>query len=100
MTATKLHAEPLPTPSHAHRASPAPTTDEIRRCVEILESFVDDRVRLSDVPEDVRVALLKAAGRVSRPMRYEQVRAAKAFRRIERKAQKEADRETRAATEI
>jgi NAD(P)-dependent dehydrogenase (short-subunit alcohol dehydrogenase family) len=76
------------------------TTDEIRRCVEILESFVDDRVRLSDVPEDVRVALLKAAGRVSRPMRYEQVRAAKAFRRIERKAQKEADRETRAATEI
>jgi NAD(P)-dependent dehydrogenase (short-subunit alcohol dehydrogenase family) len=33
-------------------------------------------------------------------MRFEQVRAAKAFRRIERKEQREADRETRAATEI
>ncbi len=33
-------------------------------------------------------------------MRFEQVRAAKAFRRIERKEKRDADKETRAATEI
>jgi NAD(P)-dependent dehydrogenase (short-subunit alcohol dehydrogenase family) len=81
-------------------SSPAATPEELRRCVEILESFVEDRARLSVVPEEVRLALIRAAGRVSRPMRFEQVRAAKAFRRIERKEQREADRETRAATEI
>jgi NAD(P)-dependent dehydrogenase (short-subunit alcohol dehydrogenase family) len=76
------------------------TPDEVRRCVEVLESFVFDRARLSNVPNDVRLALLRAAGRVSRPMRFEQVRAAKAFRRVERKEKRDADRETRAATEI
>ena len=76
------------------------TLEELGRCVEILEAFVADRVRLSEVPEEIRLALIRAAGRVSRPMRFEQVRAAKAFRRIERREQREADRETRAATEI
>jgi NAD(P)-dependent dehydrogenase (short-subunit alcohol dehydrogenase family) len=96
----------LPPPlldSMPHPAPPPPpiaTVDEVRRCVEILESFVAARVRLSEVPVNVRVALLKAAGRVSRPMRFEQVRAAKEFRRTERKAQKAADREVRAGTEI
>jgi NAD(P)-dependent dehydrogenase (short-subunit alcohol dehydrogenase family) len=74
--------------------------EELARCLEILESFVLDRARLWEVPEEIRIALIRAAGRVSRPMRFEQVRAAKAFRRIERKAQREADRETRAVTEI
>ena len=76
------------------------THDELKRCIEILESIVDDRSRLADVPPHLRVALLQAAGRVSRPVRHEMVRAAKAFRKIERKGRKEADRETRAATEI
>jgi NAD(P)-dependent dehydrogenase (short-subunit alcohol dehydrogenase family) len=83
----------LPQPSVA-------TPEELTRCIEILEAFVADRVYLSMLPEDVRIALLSAAGRVSRPMRFEQVRAAKAFRRIERKGQRDADRETRASTEI
>ena len=81
-------------------APPVATPEELGRCVEILEAFVADRVRLSEVPEEIRLALIRAAGRVSRPMRFEQVRAAKAFRRIERKEQREADREARAATEI
>lgn len=68
--------------------------------MEILEALVADRVRLSELPEELRLALLRAAGRVSRPMRCEQVRAAKAFRRIERKGRRDADREARAATEI
>jgi NAD(P)-dependent dehydrogenase (short-subunit alcohol dehydrogenase family) len=79
---------------------PVATVEELGRCVEILEAFVADRARLSEVPEEIRLALIRAAGRVSRPMRCEQVRAAKAFRRIERKERQNADRETRAATEI
>jgi len=76
------------------------TREELARCLEILEALVEDRARLSEVPEEIRIALLRAAGRVSRPMRFEQVRAAKAFRRVERRAQRDADRDTRAATEI
>jgi len=79
---------------------PVATPEELHRCIEILEAFVDDRARLSELPEAVRIKMIQAAGRVSRPMRFEQVRAAKAFRRIERKGQRDADRETRAATEI
>jgi NAD(P)-dependent dehydrogenase (short-subunit alcohol dehydrogenase family) len=79
---------------------PVATREELRRCLEILEAFVDDRARLAEVPDDVRLPLLCAAGRVSRPTRVEQVRAAKAFRRIERKAKQTADREARAGTEI
>src|SRR5580700_8412821 len=94
MTATVRDLDP------DRRPAPVATADELRRCVDILEAFVLDRARLSEVPEETRIALLRAAGRVSRPMRFEQVRAAKAYRRIERKEQREADRETRAATEI
>ena len=88
-------ALPVPTETKTE-ATPA----ELARCLEILEAFVEDRARLSSVPEELRIALIRAAGRVSRPMRFEQVRAAKAFRKIERKAQRDADRGTRALTEI
>jgi NAD(P)-dependent dehydrogenase (short-subunit alcohol dehydrogenase family) len=74
--------------------------EELRRCVEILASFVEDRGRLATIPTELRVALLSTAGRVSRPMRDERVRAAKAFRRIKRKEDREADRDVRGATEI
>ncbi len=95
MTARLRDAELTPPPP-----PPVATPEELRRCIEILEAFVLDRVRLSEMPDEVRLALIRAAGRVSRPMRFEQVRAAKAFRRTERKGQRDADRETRAATEI
>ena len=87
-------------PELPHVRRPVAAPEELVRCVAILEALVADRVRLSEVPEDLRIALLRAAGRLSRPMRFEQVRAAKAFRRIERKEQRDADRSVRAATEI
>src|SRR5205823_7717065 len=79
---------------------PLASNDEVRRCVEILEGFVADRTRLVHVPAELRVALLQAAGRISRPVRHEKQRASKAFRRVDRAHTKEADRAVRAGTEI
>ena len=66
----------------------------------LLESILEDRTLLSDMPDDLRVAFLIAAGRVSRPTRDENRNGAKAFRRIVRKKAQTHDREVRAATEI
>ena len=79
---------------------PAFTPEEIQRCVEILESVVKDRTRLVGVPDDLRIAFLIAAGRVSRPNRDENRSTAKAFRRITRKKSQDHDRAVRAATHI
>jgi NAD(P)-dependent dehydrogenase (short-subunit alcohol dehydrogenase family) len=76
------------------------TPEELQRCLEILESILDDRSRLSEMPDDLRVAFLVAAGRVSRPTRDENRKSAKAFRRIVRKKVLSHDREVRASTEI
>jgi NAD(P)-dependent dehydrogenase (short-subunit alcohol dehydrogenase family) len=45
------------------------TDEEMRRCVAILEDIVADSVILAQIPNDVRIALLKAAGLLSRPDR-------------------------------
>jgi NAD(P)-dependent dehydrogenase (short-subunit alcohol dehydrogenase family) len=79
---------------------PAITPEELQRCLEILESIRDDRTLLSDVPDELRVAFLIAAGRVSRPNRDDNRKGAKAFRRIVRKKAQAHDREVRASTEI
>jgi NAD(P)-dependent dehydrogenase (short-subunit alcohol dehydrogenase family) len=79
---------------------PAFTPEELQRCLVLLESILEDRTLLSDMPEDLRVAFLIAAGRVSRPTREENRHGAKAFRRIVRKKVLHHDREVRASTEI
>ncbi len=76
------------------------TPEELERCVALLKSIIEDRSRLSDMPDALRVAFLVAAGRVSRPTRDETRKSAKAFRRIIRKKAQGHDREVRAATEI
>ncbi|HEX7664248.1 MAG TPA: SDR family NAD(P)-dependent oxidoreductase, partial [Polyangiaceae bacterium] len=76
------------------------TPDDIARAIRTLEAIVDDRTELTKLTPDARMALLQAAGRLSRPTRHEQQRASKAFRVIRHKQEKAQDRETRAATEI
>ncbi len=73
---------------------------EIARVVAVLEGLVADRTRLTYLSREQRVALMIAAGRLSRPERHETVRLAKAFRRVQRKRNQDDDREVRAATEI
>src|SRR5438067_1290854 len=88
------------TPTSSDDSLDVPSPEDVARCVEILEAFVAERGLLAEVPRDLRQHLLQAAGRISRPMRHEKQRAAKAFRRVDRKEKKDADREARATTEI
>jgi NAD(P)-dependent dehydrogenase (short-subunit alcohol dehydrogenase family) len=74
--------------------------DELRRCIELLERLADQPTLVTEIPEQERVALLTAAGRVSRPTRHEKVRVAKAFRKVVRKRARAHDTEARAQTEI
>ena len=74
--------------------------DDIRRCLSVLEALVTDRTGLTDLDEPTRRALLIAAGRLSRPVRHEVVRTAKAFRRVEAKKKKNQDRVLRSETGI
>ncbi|HEX7600130.1 MAG TPA: oxidoreductase, partial [Polyangiaceae bacterium] len=74
--------------------------DDFLRATKVLEALAEDRTLLTGLDEPQRVALLIAAGRVSRPQRNEVVRTAKAFRRIARKNVQEADRDARASTGI
>jgi NAD(P)-dependent dehydrogenase (short-subunit alcohol dehydrogenase family) len=77
-----------------------PPSDALVGAIEFLESIVADRSILSVVPDELRVRLLTAAGRVSRPTRDENRKAAKAFRRIERKRSLDHDRDVRAQVDI
>lgn len=74
--------------------------EDVEKCLAVMQSLVDDRTRLNTLPDELRVALLTVAGRLSRPTRDESRKAAKAFRRIERKVAQTEDREARAGTEI
>src|SRR3954466_1936296 len=74
--------------------------EELARCIEILEQLVLDRTQLVTLSAEARVALLVAAGRLSRPTRHEGIRENKAFRRYSKKVAREEDRSARAETEI
>jgi NAD(P)-dependent dehydrogenase (short-subunit alcohol dehydrogenase family) len=76
------------------------TPEELDRCIEMLEAIVEKRSLLTTVPDDRRVRLLIAAGRVSRPTRDENRSVAKVFRRINRAKAQRHDRDVRDATEI
>lgn len=74
--------------------------EEARRALSVLETVISDRTAISELPDELRLAFLMAAGRVSRPTRDESIRSAKAFRRIVRGKKQEHDRDVRANTEI
>lgn len=74
--------------------------DLLRRCAALLEACVEDRGLLAAIPEDDRKRLLMAAGRLSRPMRAEKRKLARAFRRKERDDALAHDRAQTAETEI
>ncbi len=66
--------------------------DDIATCVRVLRAIEADRALLTRLSQDQRRELLTLAGLVSKPERHDMVRMAKAFRRAEREAAKEADR--------
>ena len=74
--------------------------DDIQNCIYLLERFALDGTRLANLPESQRVALMTAAGRLSRPDRDQQRKRAREKRRADRHATVRMERKARAATGI
>jgi NAD(P)-dependent dehydrogenase (short-subunit alcohol dehydrogenase family) len=78
----------------------APPDPSFIRAIELLEKCVEDRGALAAIPQELRVRLLTAAGRLSRPERDEARRLAKTFRKNDRQRVASEDREIIASAEI
>jgi len=74
--------------------------DEIQRCISTLESLVNDSEKLTHLPEQQRIDLMTAAGRLSRPHREEIKKRQKDVKLLKKKGKKEPERKARAATGI
>jgi len=82
-------------------ANPAPDTTlsdaDVRACMRVLRAIEADRSHLTRLTQEQRRELLTLAGLVAKPERHDLVKMAKAFRRAEREAAKELDRQVLAA---
>lgn len=76
------------------------SADQISLCIDILESLNQDTDQIYDIPKDQRLALLMAAGRLSRPDKEELNRRKKGARKIEKKKIQLKDKVARNATGI
>lgn len=74
--------------------------DDVRRATSLLEALVEDRSLLTELPEDARLALLEAVGRVATPEHSAERRLAKSVRRRRALAKRDHDRQARATTMI
>ena len=76
------------------------SSEEIEKCIVMLETLAKDTGELANLPEEQRIALLKAAGEISRPDRAERKKRNKAANKIKSLATLEKDRRARNATGI
>jgi NAD(P)-dependent dehydrogenase (short-subunit alcohol dehydrogenase family) len=67
--------------------------DDVRASLRVLRAIESDRSHLTRLSQEQRRELLTLAGLVAKPERHDLVRMAKAFRRAEREALKEHDRQ-------
>jgi NAD(P)-dependent dehydrogenase (short-subunit alcohol dehydrogenase family) len=74
-------------------AETALSDDDVRTCVRVLRAIEADRSHLTRLTREQRRELLTLAGLVAKPERHNLVRMAKAFRRAEREAARERDRQ-------
>ena len=72
----------------------------VRECVPVLEMLVENSELLAQLSEDERLALVRAAGQISRPDRREIKKRNKDRRRLKRLAVVEKEKRIRAATGI
>ncbi|MDE2491945.1 MAG: SDR family NAD(P)-dependent oxidoreductase [Elusimicrobia bacterium] len=87
-------------PTSSAPTRPAVTAEDARRAAEILEALLDRPELAVGLDDAARVRLLTAAGRLSRPSKFELKSMAKSRRKERRRTAKEGDRAARAATGI
>jgi NAD(P)-dependent dehydrogenase (short-subunit alcohol dehydrogenase family) len=76
------------------------SSEEIERCIAILESIGNSSQEYARLSEDQKIALLKAAGTISRPEREEKKKRAKERKKIAREMVVTKERLARASTGI
>lgn len=76
------------------------TSKDIESAITLLQSFVERSEQLTLLSEEQRVALLKAAGELSRPSREETRKRQKDVKKLRRQKVKEANKQARRATGI
>jgi NAD(P)-dependent dehydrogenase (short-subunit alcohol dehydrogenase family) len=76
------------------------SNEEIHRCIALLENFVENSTLLAHLSEEQRIALMTAAGRLSRPDRTEIRKRKRDIRQLERQMTVDCQRRARAATGI
>jgi NAD(P)-dependent dehydrogenase (short-subunit alcohol dehydrogenase family) len=69
------------------------SSEELSACLRVLKTIEADRGCLAQISREARRELLTLAGLVSKPERHDLVRMAKAFRRAERAAAQQQDRQ-------
>ena len=60
-----------------HKESETISSEEIEKCISVLERLVEDTDQIFDIPKDKRTALIKVSGQFSRPSREEFARRKK-----------------------
>jgi hypothetical protein len=80
--------------------SPNFTQEEIRACLDVLEGLAESTVELAHLSVEQRVALFKAAGKISRPYKDEIRKRKKDRLRLKRQNIAEHERKVRASTGI
>ena len=76
------------------------SSEEVEKCILLLEHLAKDAEQLANLPEQQRIALLKVAGGISRPDRGELKKRNKAAKKNQRLATREKDRCARNTTGI
>ncbi|CAG2532554.1 MULTISPECIES: SDR family NAD(P)-dependent oxidoreductase [Maribacter] len=74
--------------------------NEIESCIDILNRLVNDTNQIFEIPEDRRIALIKAAGQLSRPSKQEFAKRVKDAKRNEKRKQAVRDKHARKETGI
>ncbi|MBA4371813.1 MAG: oxidoreductase [Thermodesulfovibrio sp.] len=75
-------------------------SEEIDNCIAMLEALAADPGQFAGLPEEQKIALLKATGRISRPDREEIKKRNRAAGQLRRRSALEKDRTSRNATGI
>ncbi len=76
------------------------SSEDIQNCVTVLERLARDGTQLANLPDAQRIALMTAAGRLSRPDRDQQRKRTREKRRVDRHSRVGKERRARAATGI
>ncbi|WP_166966657.1 SDR family oxidoreductase [Yeosuana marina] len=76
------------------------SSEEINKCIDILERLVASSNQIFEIPEEQRIALIRASGKLSRPNKMEFVKWKKDAKKAERRKLAAKDRTARKETGI